>query len=412
MSMSTFEQVNFYFSQAADTLGLSHDQRLTLETPFREMKVEIPLRRDNGHWESFIGFRIQHDDTRGPCKGGLRYHPSVDNDHVKALASLMTWKTAVANIPYGGAKGGIACDPTRMSKTEIERLTRELVDRIDPIIGPDRDIPAPDMNTNAQVMAWFMDQYSKRHGYSPGVVTGKPVGLGGSLGREEATGRGIMLVGRAICQDLGLSISGARVVVQGYGNVGSHAARLLAGQGMQVVAVSDVNGGVANPDGLDLEKLDQHVGTAGTVKGFADSEALSHQQLFSVECELFVPAAIGGVLDENTGEQLQARVVVEGANAPTTPEGDKVLARRGIEVVPDILANAGGVTVSYFEWVQNRQQYYWSHEQVNQRLEQILTQAYADVRQTATQHEISLRRAAFVLAVGRVLEASRLRWMT
>ena len=231
MSMSTFEQVNFYFSQAADTLGLSHEQRLTLETPFREMKVEIPLRRDDGNWESFIGFRIQHDDTRGPCKGGLRYHPSVDDDHVKALASLMTWKTAVANIPYGGAKGGIACDPTKMSKTEIERLTRELVDRIDPIIGPDRDIPAPDMNTNAQVMAWFMDQYSKRHGYTPGVVTGKPVGMGGSLGREEATGRGVMLVTRALCEELGIALAGGRVVVQGYGNVGSHAARLLADVG-------------------------------------------------------------------------------------------------------------------------------------------------------------------------------------
>lgn len=412
MSMSTFEQVNFYFSQAADTLGLEHEQRLTLETPFREMKVEIPLRRDSGHWETFIGFRVQHDDTRGPCKGGLRYHPSVDNDHVKALASLMTWKTAVANLPYGGAKGGIACDPTQMSKTELERLTREFVDRIDPIIGPDRDIPAPDMNTNAQVMAWFMDQYSKRHGYSPGVVTGKPVGLGGSLGREEATGRGVMLVSRAICQELGLAISGARAVVQGYGNVGSHAARLLASQGMKVVAVSDVNGGVANPQGLDLDKLDHHVRTAGTVKGFTDSEALDHQQLFSIECELFVPAAIGGVLDQTTSEQLQARVVVEGANAPTTPAGDEVLARRGIEVVPDILANAGGVTVSYFEWVQNRQQYYWTHDRVNQELEQILTRAYADVRQTANQHKLSLRRAAFVLAVQRVLEASRLRWMT
>ncbi len=409
--LSTFEQVNHYFSQAADTLGLDQQMRLALTTPFRELKVEIPLKRDSGPWESFIGFRVQHDETRGPCKGGIRYHPSADEDHVKALASLMTWKTAVANIPYGGAKGGIMCDPTTMSPGEVERLTREFVDRIDPIIGVDTDIPAPDMNTNAQVMAWFMDQYSKKHGYRPGIVTGKPVGLGGSLGREEATGRGVMIASRQVCAEIGHDFPSASVVIQGFGNVGSHAARLMAEQGLTVVGVSDISGGVVDANGLDVSALLAYVGEKGNLEGFP-ADRVSHDQLYDVECDIFVPAAIGGVLTPETASRLQAKVVVEGANAPTTPAGDEVLDRRGIRVVPDILANAGGVTVSYFEWVQNRQCYYWSHERVNRELEELLVAAYRDVSDTAKKHGLSLRRGAFVLAVERVMAASRLRWMS
>lgn len=409
---STFEQVNYYFDHAADALDLSPEMRLTLKTPARELKVELPIRRDDGKWESYVGFRVQHDNTRGPCKGGIRYHPSADEDHVKALASLMTWKTAVANIPYGGGKGGIQCDPTQLSSTEKEKLTREFVDRIDPIIGPKADIPAPDMNTDGQVMAWFMDQYSKRHGYTPAIVTGKPVGLGGSKGREEATGRGVMIAAREAVSQAGEALKGKTVVVQGYGNVGSHAARLLAEQGAKVVAVSDVKGGIVNPKGLHLAAVTEHVKKTGYLEGAPDSEHLEGIEILGHPCDILVPAAIGGVLNETTAKDVKARFVIEGANAPTTPEGDQVLDEMGITVVPDILANAGGVTVSYFEWVQNLQNFYWSHERVNRELEAILVAAFADVSASAEKYKTNMRRGAFALAVQRVAEASRLRWMS
>jgi len=409
---STFEQVNYYFDHAADALDLSPEMRLTLKTPARELKVELPIRRDDGKWESFVGFRVQHDNTRGPCKGGIRYHPSADEDHVKALASLMTWKTAVANIPYGGGKGGIQCDPTQLSPTEKEKLTREFVDRIDPIIGPKADIPAPDMNTDGQVMAWFMDQYSKRHGYTPAIVTGKPVGLGGSKGREEATGRGVMITAREAVSQAGEALKDKTVVVQGYGNVGSHAARLLAEQGAKVVAVSDVKGGIVNPKGLNLAAVTEHVKKTGYLEGAPDSEHLEGSEILSHQCDILVPAAIGGVLNETSAKDVKARFIVEGANAPTTPEGDQVLDEMGVTVVPDILANAGGVTVSYFEWVQNLQNFYWSHERVNRELEAILVAAFADVSASAQKHGTNMRRGAFALAVQRVAEASKLRWMS
>jgi glutamate dehydrogenase (NAD(P)+) len=409
---STFEQVNYYFDHSADLLELSPEMRLTLKTPARELKVELPVRRDNGKWESFVGFRVQHDTTRGPCKGGIRYHPSADEDHVKALASLMTWKTAVVNIPYGGGKGGIQCDPTQLSHSEKERLTREFVDRIDPIIGPETDIPAPDMNTDGQVMAWFMDQYSKRHGYTPAIVTGKPVGLGGSKGREEATGRGVMITAREAVKVDGESLQDKAVVIQGYGNVGSHAARLLAEQGAKIVAVSDVKGGIADDKGLDLVRLNEHLAKTGSVVDFAGSEPLNGGNILGYECDILVPAAVGGVLNENTSGDVKAKWIVEGANAPTTPEGDDILAERGVTVVPDILANAGGVTVSYFEWVQNLQKFYWTHEKVNRELETILVVAFEDVRQSAARFKTTMRHGAFALAVHRVAEASRLRWMS
>ncbi len=406
------EQVNFYFSKAADTLDLGARERMILTTPFREMKVEIPLRRDSGEWESFVGFRVQHDCSRGPCKGGIRYHPEADEDHVKALASLMTWKTAVADIPYGGAKGGIQCDPSQMSRRELELLTRGFVDRIGPIIGVDVDIPAPDMNTNAEMMGWFMDQYSLRHGYSPGVVTGKPVALGGSYGREEATGRGVMLVTKKACEARQISLKGARIVVQGFGNVGSHAARFLHQQGARIVAVSDVHGAIARREGLDLEHLLAHVAKSGTVTGFSEAQEIAPSELFSVDCEVFIPAAVDGVLNERTAPALKAQIVVEGANAPTTPEADAFLSQGDVLIVPDILANAGGVIVSYFEWVQNKQALRWSEDKVNARLEEYLLRAYSNVENASSQHSTSLRHGAFILAVKRVLEASKLRWMT
>lgn len=411
-ALSASGQVNHYFSQAADILGLSHQERLLLSTPFREMKVEIPLRRDDGTWQSFVGYRVQHDDTRGPCKGGIRYHPDADEDHVTALASLMTWKTAVADLPFGGAKGGIACDPGQMSEGELERLTRGFVDRIAPIIGPDTDIPAPDVNTNARMMGWFMDQYSVRHGYSPGVVTGKPVQLGGSYGREEATGRGVMLVTKQACSDINLDLVGASVVVQGFGNVGSYAAALLEEQGANVVAVADVSGVLYKDNGLDVQALLGHARTHRTIAGFTEAERLQPEEMFSLDCDIFIPAALDGVLNQQNAERLRAKLVVEGANAPTTPAGDLVLASKGVTVIPDILANAGGVIVSYFEWVQNQQRFRWSRSKVLRELESYLLEAYYAVVAKSEELEVSARHGAFVLAVDRVLRASKLRWMT
>ncbi len=409
---STSEQVVYYFDHAADLINLSDAMRITLNTPARELKVEIPLRRDDGSWCSFLGFRVQHDDTRGPYKGGLRYHPTADGDYVKALASLMTWKTAVANVPFGGGKGGIQCDPRELSKFELERLTREYVDRIDPIIGPQKDIPAPDMNTDGQTMAWFMDQYSRRRGQCPAIVTGKPVEIGGSLGREEATGRGVVITARETLKAKGDKLAGKTVAVQGYGNVGRHAAHLFAEEGAKVVAVSNSSGTVFNKKGLDLAKVDEHRKESGKLSGAPDSEDRDRDEILSVECDILVPAALGGVLTSATASKVRAKMIVEGANAPTTPRGDKVLVEAGITVVPDILASAGGVTVSYFEWVQNLQSFYWTHEKVNAELDKILSKACQDVAAKAKEHNTTLRHGAFALAVDRVATASRLRWMS
>jgi glutamate dehydrogenase (NAD(P)+) len=324
-----------------------------LATPLREVKVQVSIELDSGEIRTFTGYRIQHDNSRGPMKGGLRYHPKVDQDETIGLASLMTWKTAVVNLPYGGAKGGITCDPAQMSLKELERLTRKFVDQIQDIIGPTRDVPAPDVNTNPQVMAWIMDQYSKYHGHSPAVVTGKPLDLYGSKGREAATGRGVLYVCREILRDLGMPVKGSRVAIQGFGNVGSRTARLLAEDGAVIVAASDVHGGVKNPQGLDVVGLFEHVKRQGTVKGFAGGNACSNDEVLAADCDVLVPAALGGVITRRNAAEIRARVIVEGANGPTDPEADEILEKRGVVVVPDILANAGGVTVSYFEWVQN-----------------------------------------------------------
>jgi glutamate dehydrogenase (NAD(P)+) len=405
-----FEEVNAMVDRAADRLGVEPEYRRLLKNTYRELRVQIALRMDDGRLEEFVGYRVQHNGARGPYKGGIRYHPSVDLDHVRALASLMTWKTALANVPFGGAKGGIACDPAKLSAREIQALTRSYVSKIDLALGPYRDVPAPDLNTNAQVMAWVMDEYGKKHGYTPAIVTGKPVEFGGSKGRDSATGRGVVLVAGEAVRDF-LPGVGARptVAVQGYGNVGSHAARLFAARGFALVAVSDVEGGVVRPQGLDLAALDRHVAAKRTVVGFAGGEPISNEALLELEVDLLVPAALENVLTEANAPSVRARLVVEGANHPLTCEADAALEARGVPVVPDILANAGGVIVSYFEWVQNLQQLSWDEEEVNGRLQRTLGDAYREVRERARREKVTLRTAAFMIAIERVWKAVKLR---
>jgi glutamate dehydrogenase (NAD(P)+) len=360
----------------------------------------------------FTGYRVLHDNTRGPVKGGVRYHPEVDLDEVKALAAWMSWKCALVDVAFGGAKGGVTCDPTKLSTGELERLTRRYAAEIFDLIGPNVDIPAPDVGTNAQVMAWIMDTYSMKRGYvEPGVVTGKPIVLGGSLGREAATGRGIVVTTREAMRDLGIPFEGARIAVQGFGNVGSIAARLLAAAGAKIVAVSDVQGGIYNAAGLDIPALLRHRSEHGFVQGFPGSEAISNDELLALDCDVLVPAALEGQLHEGNADRIRARLVVEGANGPTTAEADEILVRRGIPVVPDIMANAGGVVVSYFEWVQDRYGYFWTEAEVNQRLEEKMQHAYAALREAIDRYDLvnDLRTAAYTVAMQRILEARRLR---
>ena len=410
-SLSTYESVNYQFDRAADILDLPAPERTILKRPFRELKVEIPLKMDNGAWRVFNAYRIQHDNSRGPCKGGLRYHPSVDEDEVRALASLMTWKTALVDVPFGGAKGGIACEPQAMSSDERQRLTRAFVRAIDDIIGPHIDIPAPDMNTSAQTMAWIMDEYSARHGHTPAVVTGKPVHLGGSFGREDATGRGVTIITKAAARTIGLSLREARVVLQGFGNVGSHAARLLHESGAKIVAVADAHGAIFNADGLDITALSAHVAINGKVSGFPGTTPISPQQLFETDCEILIPAALGGVIDAELAAKLKTQMIVEAANAPVTAGGDAILRERGILTVPDVLANAGGVVVSYFEWVQNLTEFRWKEERVQSELEETMLRAFGETAHAAQKHDTDLRTAAFVLSIGHVVAATHLRWM-
>jgi len=407
--MNAAEATSFYFKRAAKLMDLSDRVATLLTTPLREIRVQIPIEMDDGEIHTFVGYRIQHDNARGPMKGGLRYHPAVDRDLLLGLAGLMTWKTAVVNIPFGGSKGGVVCDPTAMSAREVERLTRKYIDQVQDVIGPTRDIPAPDVNTNPQVMAWIMDQYSRYHGHSPSVVTGKPVDLYGSRGRDAATGRGLLLVCREILRDIGMAVQGTRFAIQGFGNVGSHATRLLYEDGGRIVAVSDVHGGIANPAGIDVPALFEHVKPTGTVKGFPGGQPIAPEDVLVAECDVVLPAALEGAIDASVAPRIRAKLVVEGPNAPTTPEGDEVLERRGIIVVPDILANAGGVTVSYFEWVQNTQQFTWEEERVNTELEKIMRESYERVANIAKTRRVSLRTAAYVVAIGRVGKATMMR---
>ncbi|MEB3223820.1 MAG: Glu/Leu/Phe/Val dehydrogenase dimerization domain-containing protein [Candidatus Sericytochromatia bacterium] len=403
---SSFEQTNYYFRQAAKVMDLGEHVQALLLNPYREITVNIPIELDSGEVRVFTGYRIQHNKSRGPLKGGLRYHPQVDLDETRSLASLMTWKTAIVDIPFGGGKGGITVDPHALSEREIERLTRKFIEQIHESIGPMKDIPAPDMNTNAQVMAYVMSEYSKFYGHSPAVVTGKPLDLHGSAGREEATGRGTLYVAEEALRATGRDIEGATFVVQGFGNVGSHACRLIAERGGKILATSDVNGGIYAPQGLDVPALVAYMAQHRTIKGFPGAEPISNEELLLLECDVLVPAALGHVLTKENANEVRAKLIVEAANAPTTPEADEIFERRGIMVVPDILANAGGVTVSYFEWTQNIQQFSWDLEKVNLELRRIMLKAFHTVYKVATEKKLSMRTAAFVVGIGRVGKAT------
>ena len=406
--MTPFQAVTCYFDQACDQLGVRDEVRDLICTPDREMRVEIPVRMDNGDLEVFIGYRIQHNGSRGPYKGGIRYHPEADEEEVRALAALMTWKTALVGIPFGGAKGGVQCDPRKMSPRELQALTRRFTRSISQIIGVNRDIPAPDVGTNSQTMAWMMSAYSEENGYSPGVVTGKPLELGGSAGREQATGRGVSLMIKEVAKDLGISMDHSKIAVQGYGNVGSWAAHFLDQGGCSVIAVSDVNGGIHNSKGLDLAQLKTHMDSTGTVIGFDGAEDITNDELLEMECDFLVPAALGGAIHMGNAAKIRARMVVEGANNPVTPGGEEILNDRGVLCLPDLLVNAGGVTVSYFEWVQNIQRFPWDLDRVNGALEEILVRAYREVRDTVEKEKITYRAAAFSIAVDRVARALEL----
>ena len=406
--MNSLSKSEIYFHTAADHLNLSNRMRTRMLTPERDVKVQLAIRLDDGEIGTFVGYRVQHDGARGPMKGGLRYHPQVDEEEVRTLAQLMTWKTAVVDLPYGGAKGGIAVDPRSLSKGELERLTRKFVDQIHDMVGPDTDIPAPDMGTNGQVMAWFMNQYQKYHGFQPACVTGKPLELHGCEGREEATGRGVVIIAARLFQQLGSNIKGKTVAVQGFGNVGTFTAKFLHDRGAVVVAITDVRGGCANPKGLDIPKLIEYAKTNSGVQGFPDSLPLTNEELFSTQCDVLIPAALGGQLTAETAPLVQAKFIVEAANDPTTPEADAIFHQRGILVVPDILANAGGVTVSYFEWVQNRSVVHWPLEEIRTKLEQKMAAAFDAVWTIAEERKVPLRTAAYILGIGRVAQATEL----
>jgi glutamate dehydrogenase (NAD(P)+) len=409
--VSNFDIVTHWFDLAADRLDLRDDIRDVMRSSYREVKVQIPVKLSDGKIHVFSGFRVQHNGARGPYKGGVRYHPEVDLEEVRALAQLMTWKTAIAGIPFGGAKGGIDVDARRRDDSELQAITRSFIDKIEKVLGPTRDIPAPDVGTNARTMAWMMDEYGKLHGHTPAIVTGKPIALEGSYGREAATGRGVVNLFREAAPALDLVPSETRVVVQGYGNVGSWAARIIAQLGCQVVGASDSKGAIHAPEGLDPEALASFVAEGGKVAEFsADGvEAITPDELLGLECEVFIPAALGGMINRSNVESLRARMIVEGANSPTTPDADAVLADKGIHVIPDVMANAGGVIVSYFEWVQNLQHFRWDEREVNDRLGTIIRRAYREVAARAQEEDTTLRVAAYELGIERVVEASTMR---
>ena len=408
--LDPLENARLQFEEAAQRLKLDPSFIQIIKEPRRATIVKLPVQMDDGSFRVFTGYRVQHSIIRGPAKGGIRYHPDVTLEEVMALAAWMTWKCAVVGIPFGGGKGGIACDPPKMSKSELERLTRRYTADLIDVIGPESDVPAPDVNTNEQTMAWIMDTYSMhaRHTVTS-VVTGKPLVLGGSAGRREATGRGVLFCVREAAKRLGMSLKGAKVVVQGFGNVGSVAADLLAKDGAVIVGVSDVGGGVTNPSGLDLPALFKHLAERKTVAGFSGGTPVEGKKILEIPCDILIPAALENQITHTNAGRIHARIIAEGANGPTTTQADKILNKAGVLVIPDILANSGGVTVSYFEWVQDRQGYFWTEAEVNQRLEQIMVQAFNDVSAMAEEHKVPLRVAAFMLAIKRVVDAIQLR---
>jgi glutamate dehydrogenase (NAD(P)+) len=406
-----FETAKRQVDIVADLLKLDNGMREILKHPKRELTVNFPVRMDSGDYHVYTGYRVQYNMARGPCKGGIRYHPNVSLDEVRALAAWMTWKCAVVNLPYGGAKGGIICDPKHLSKSELERLTRRFASEIAPIIGPEMDIPAPDVYTDSQTMAWIMDTYSMQRGYSvPGVVTGKPISLGGSEGRGEATGRGCAYVIREAAPHAGVKVKGGTVAVQGFGNAGSIAAKILYDeQGAKIVAASDSQGGIYKADGMNPHAIEEHKVKTGSVIGFPGAKAISNEELLTCKADILVPAALENQITKRNADKIQAKIVAEAANGPTLPEADKILFEKDVVVLPDILANAGGVTVSYFEWAQDIQGYFWELNEVNTRLERVMTQSYAKVHDVAEKNQVHNRTAAYMLAVQRVADAIKIR---
>ena len=408
--LNPYRIAQIQFDIAAEYLKLDQGLRQILRTPKRVLEVSIPTKMDNGQVKVFSGYRVQHNVARGPAKGGIRYHPAVTLDEVKALAAWMTWKTATVNIPYGGGKGGVICDPKRMTKSELERMTRRYTSEILPLIGPEKDIPAPDMYTDSQTMAWIMDTYSMTKGYSSlGVVTGKPLSIGGSEGRNEATARGCLVAVEEACRVKKMSIRGSSVAIQGFGNAGSLAAKLFAEKKARVIAISDSRGGVFNSRGIDPLKAMRYKERSGTVVGMPGTSRISNDELLAMKCDILIPAALENVITLNNADQIKAKIVAEAANGPTTPHADEVLARKGIMLLPDILANAGGVTVSYFEWVQDLQSFFWSEAEVNAKLESVMRRAFTEVHESARKHRTHMRTGAYCLAVGRVADATLVR---
>ncbi|MGH2969357.1 MAG: Glu/Leu/Phe/Val family dehydrogenase [Solirubrobacteraceae bacterium] len=409
--LSSYETVNHWFDLAADRIELADDIRAVLRTPYREVQVQIPIKLSDGRTHVFSGYRVQHNGARGPYKGGIRYHPEVDLDEVRALATLMSWKTAIAGVPFGGAKGGVNVDALTCSRPELQRITRSFIDKIEKVLGPTRDIAAPDVGTNAQTMAWMMDEYGKLHGHTPAIVTGKPIALEGSFGREAATGRGVVYMFREAAGQLGLTPSDTRVVVQGFGNVGSWAARIIAQLGAKVIAASDAYGAVRSEAGLDAHALQDFVAGGGKVPEYGGdgAEPISPEELLALDCEVLIPAALGGMIHRDNAEDVRARLIVEGANTPTTPAADEILAENGVTIIPDVMANAGGVVVSYFEWVQNLQHFRWDEREVNDKLGTIMRRAYREVAARSREEGSTLRVAAYETGIERVLEAARTR---
>ncbi|MGF1466313.1 MAG: Glu/Leu/Phe/Val dehydrogenase [Sandaracinaceae bacterium] len=409
MAKDALENADRYFHQACRHLNLGKDVIVQLRTPHREVKVELTVRLDDGSIGTFVGFRVQHDNARGPFKGGLRYHPAVDADEVTALAQLMSWKTAVVNVPFGGAKGGISVDRPSLSDGEAQRITRAFVDGIHELIGERTDIPAPDMYTDGQVMAWIFDQYTKYMGYRPGAVTGKPVEIGGSHGRVSATGRGCVFATENLLEALREPLAGKRVAIQGFGNVGTWAARVFRDKGAIVVGISDISGGYVNPEGVDIEAAIRHKEASLSLADFNGGDHVDGDAFLVTDCDILLPAALGGVITKDNARDIRASIIVEGANGPTTPEADELLYGRGVHIIPDIYANAGGVTVSYFEWTQNMQHFYWPEDRVDEELRRIMWNGFDGIWDIAKANSISLRMAAYVLGVGRVKLATELR---
>ncbi len=408
--VSIFGEAIAYFNEAADLLELDSGMRRILTHPTRQIIFSIPFQRDSGEFEVFTGYRVQYSFARGPGKGGIRFHPGVTLDEVTALAFWMTWKCAVVDLPFGGAKGGVTCDPSTLSSSELERITRRYAAELVEVVGPDKDVPAPDVNTTPQVMAWFMDTYSMHvRQNQPGVVTGKPLEIGGSRGRVEATGRGVTICAMDQMQQMGMDPKRASVAIQGFGNVGMHAARLFAERGCKVVALSDVTGAYCNPKGVDVGAAVAHAAKFRNLEGFTGGERISNAELLLLDCDVLVPAALENVFSAENAAKVKAKLVVEGANGPTTPEAARVFKERGIVVIPDIMGNAGGVTVSYFEWAQDRMGYFWKEAEVNERLEDVLLENLHQIRAIADKRGATLRTAAYTLAIDRVVKALKLR---